>query len=529
MPDKRKSARHAISMAPIDSPFSGFLENDRVPALQERRIIQELLAEKIALLAQLNSRVPRRHSGKKMPRQLRVKLEHTRRFIKYHQALISPWRRLPVEIMSEIFLSTLVDTGYEEIDAYWDDDREGTLLVCKICKTWREIAISTPALWNVLSLSLHSAPRPLDWISTWLERSRSFPVYLQVFWGDTSLPDVINAVIALFASHLNHAAAYSVNGLDIDDPELVNESYPLATFPPVQSPTYAPILSTVGADLPPRSDWDWIRAACRASPRLSSLTTSRSALDWFPATNNAITKLHFIDPVPMSTLLQVLENAPGLQDISVDIEGPSVISSTGDVLVMNWVSRLEVTSSEVFGDFLNQVALPHLVDLSIHQIVVWPEAEFLSFLSRSSCALRNLEFYDAEISEHQLIACLKQKACGMLEDLVVSECIPPLGALLEHLTYRDDQLPNPQLKAIDLGNVIANDGLLAAFAESRVRPIGELPSGVPVPGRLEKLRISFLEGRMAAVEDTHTTDWVRLLELAKAWPEFELEWPEPDE
>ncbi|KAJ7134331.1 hypothetical protein C8R44DRAFT_422504 [Mycena epipterygia] len=519
-----RSTKHAVSVPLEDSPFSDFLENDRVPSLQERKTIQELLVEKTAHLADLNAQVPRR--GKKFPRQLRLQLEHTRRFIKFHQALIAPWRRLPVEIMAQIFLLTLTATGLDEADDYWEDDREGTLLVCRICRTWRAIAVSTPALWNVLSLSLDPVTDPLDWISSWLDRSRSFPVYLQVYWGNKAHPEVINPVLHLFASHLHHTAGLWIDGLDVEsDFELVDPSYPLGIFPPIQP--YAPGLITVGADLPPGSSWDWIRTACAASPRLQHLTTSQFALDWFPVTN--MTKMHFIAPVPMFNVLEVLEHAPGLEDASFDVEGPCATSSTGKVLVMGKLSRFEITSTEHLGQLLEQIELPRLVDLSIHQIVDWPEAEFQSFLSRSSCVLRTLNFYDVEISEDQIIACLRHKASHTLETLIVLACNPPANALLQHLTCHAHPFPNPRLRVIEVGSMYATDGILSSLAESRVIPITGLPPGVPVPDRLERLGFSFVEGREVAVRATHKGDWERLRELQRKFPEFEVVWPRPDQ
>ncbi|KAJ7081376.1 hypothetical protein B0H15DRAFT_1024875 [Mycena belliarum] len=528
MPIKRRPTKSAVSVSlpPADSPFLGFLEQDRVPSPQERLTIQEMLTEKAAYLAHLNSKVPKRRTGRKIPRQLRVELEHTRRSIKYHQALISPWRRLPVEIMSEIFLFTLLDIGEDgPASVWWEDDRNGTLLLCKICRLWREIAISTPALWNILSFNLHDVSRPLDWVSTWLERSRSLPLYLQVVWNDRALPDVINPVISLFASHLHHIAGLWIDGLDIEDHEIVNniESYPRPTFPPIESPS-APILSTLGVDLPPGSNWDWISAACKTSPCLSSLTTSQFSFDWFPVAN--LTKLHFFDPVSIATLLQVLEQAPHLQDISVDIKGPSTTSSSGSVLVMAAVSTLEITSADDhLGPFLDQVAFPQLKDFSIHQLTRWPDAELHSFLTRSSCALRALDLYDIEINETEIITTLRHKACDMLESLGVSECNPPLNLLLQHLTYdhHDREFPNPRLKTIELGDVLSEDGLVAELAESRVAPVIELRPDVSVPDCLERLRISFMVTPGQTHVVTHQDDWMRLSMLQQVWPEFEVD------
>lgn len=185
---------------------------------EERRTIQELLVEKKSHLAHLNSQVPKRRSGKKLtiPRELRLELDYTRRFIKFHRTLISPWRRLPVEIMSEIFLFTLKSrNGGNNIDEdeAWIDDRPGTLLLCKVCSAWRAVAIGTPALWNTLSLTANYVRRhPLDWVSTWLDRSRSFPVHLQLFWDNEVLPNTVFSALSKFASHLDHTVELAIDG-----------------------------------------------------------------------------------------------------------------------------------------------------------------------------------------------------------------------------------------------------------------------------------------------------------------------------
>ncbi|KAJ7718128.1 hypothetical protein DFH07DRAFT_336872 [Mycena maculata] len=522
MPAKRTLKQSVSTPTAADSPFFDFLEKGRVPSLQERKTIREILADKMSHLASLNSKVPKRRTGKKIPRQLRAELDHTRRFIKFHQALIAPWRRLPIELIAEIFRFTLEVTNQDDnADDYWNDDRPSTLRLCRICRTWRAIAVSTPALWNVLSISLHSVSHPIEWISTWLDRSRSFPLYLQLFWGNKSLPEVINPVLSIFETHLYHTAGLWIDGLDVEDPDLVTNAYPKGTFPPTQS-LHAPLLTTVGSDLPPDSKWDWISTACRASPRLTRLTVSKFSIDWFPITN--LTKMHIIDPVSMSDVLQILEHAPSLQDISFDVGGPATTCSSGKVLVMAAVSRLEITSTDHLGDFLEQIELPALKEIGIHQIANWPDAAFRSFISRSSCILKILEFYDVEISENQIIGCLQDKVCNMLEGLVVSECDPPALGLLQHLTYRQHPFPNPHLTSIVLANLQAPDGFLAALVESRMSPpVTELPANAPTPARLARMRFSFIEGPGSV---THINDWSQLQDLYKAYPELELIWPE---
>ncbi|KAF7363708.1 hypothetical protein MSAN_01028600 [Mycena sanguinolenta] len=162
---------------PADSPFFGLFKQNRGPTPDERKTIQELLAEKRDHLSHLNSQVPKRRPGKKhkVSGELRVELTYTRRWLDFHRALVSPWRPLPVEIMSEIFILTLESKGDAAEDERWADDRAGTLLLCNICSTWRAIALRTTVLWNTLSLAVFTLRRYPEWISTWLARSRSSP------------------------------------------------------------------------------------------------------------------------------------------------------------------------------------------------------------------------------------------------------------------------------------------------------------------------------------------------------------------
>lgn len=312
-------------------------------------------------------------------------------------------------------------------------------------------------------------------------------------------------------------------GLDIDDAlEAIDDSYPRATFPSVQ-PSSAPLLYSVGVNLPPNSGSDWIRAACRLSPGLKELTTSQFSLDSFPVAS--LTKLQLVDPEPMATVFQVLELVPGLQNISFDVEGPAVTSSAGNILVLKSISRMQLTSAEHLGEFLERTEFPALDDIFIHQIFNWPEAAFRSFLSRSSCALTSLDLYDVHISEDQIIACLQHKACNTLETFAVGGCEPPTAdAFLQHLTCREYPFPNPCLKSIELGDIHAGDGLLSALVESRLFRNGfAIPLGGTPPTTLTKVQFSFVEGLFISQMNTHREDWKHLGEMKS---ELEIEWPE---
>lgn len=217
---------------------------------------------------------------------------------------------------------------------------------------------------------------------------------------------------------------------------------------PLVKPSHAPLLFIIGANLPPGSTWDWTHAACRASPVLTRLTTSDFSLGRFPITN--LTKLHLVDqcPCPRCYRFSSMRRVSKIShSTSKDRAWPAPswerpchevgFNDTKHLQGSPWpVSR---------GDRISG-----LENIGIHQIDHWPDADLCSFLSRSSCALTSLDFYDVYISQEQIIACLQHKACNTLESLAVRQCFPPVAtALLRHLTCHRHLLPNINLRAIE--------------------------------------------------------------------------------
>ena len=76
----------------------------------------------------------------------------------YHN-LISPARRLPTDILQEIFLHTLPTTHNALMDLQYCP-----LLLTQICHGWRRIALSTPQLWSSIHIPVPSiASGPHQW------------------------------------------------------------------------------------------------------------------------------------------------------------------------------------------------------------------------------------------------------------------------------------------------------------------------------------------------------------------------------
>ncbi|PPQ71261.1 hypothetical protein CVT24_009514 [Panaeolus cyanescens] len=96
---------------------------------------------------------------------------------------------LPPEILATIFHtymfwedeSDLIDPELEGmISVFKPDPRSAPLLFCNVCSYWREVAISTPALWSAIVIHYLCCP---ETISVWLERSQAHPLSLLVALG----------------------------------------------------------------------------------------------------------------------------------------------------------------------------------------------------------------------------------------------------------------------------------------------------------------------------------------------------------
>ncbi|KAJ6531575.1 hypothetical protein DFH09DRAFT_1370404 [Mycena vulgaris] len=87
----------------------------------------------------------------------------------------------PPEILGEIFLHCLPDEEF-----ITPDTDAAPLVLCEICRQWREVALTTPELWSSLSLNIRwvtiaddTALFDLYW--RWLTRARSTPLSLGVY------------------------------------------------------------------------------------------------------------------------------------------------------------------------------------------------------------------------------------------------------------------------------------------------------------------------------------------------------------
>jgi hypothetical protein len=90
-----------------------------------------------------------------------------------------PVLTLPPEMTSEIFIYCL--PSKREMDVV--NPNEAPLLLMHVCRAWRQLAISTPALWTTFDI-YHPGPSSLPCLTeiaqTWFERARKCPLSVRI-------------------------------------------------------------------------------------------------------------------------------------------------------------------------------------------------------------------------------------------------------------------------------------------------------------------------------------------------------------
>ncbi|KAJ6584012.1 hypothetical protein DFH09DRAFT_1144043 [Mycena vulgaris] len=190
-----------------NSPFADKLETNYVPSDTELAHLRALLVEPLDELARVDAQLEEMDV---LIRELKTKRAALEVEIDAHKALMAPLRRIPNDVLGEIFVACLPTAHNALIDP-----GEAPLILGRICKHWRSVAYSTPTLWS----SLHIPPLTQEWVwphvpkvpvarsverkleevvAAWLDRAAACP--LSIFFSRfpnhlLESPDAVDRVI----------------------------------------------------------------------------------------------------------------------------------------------------------------------------------------------------------------------------------------------------------------------------------------------------------------------------------------------
>ncbi|KAJ7126395.1 hypothetical protein C8R43DRAFT_705813 [Mycena crocata] len=138
--------------------------------------------------------------------KLQTRLEHVQLQL---DSIYYPVLTLPPEITAEIFIHSLPDPQrlYNSLNT-----NVAPMLLMHVCRAWRYIAISTPALWATLGIQVaNCVPYFADSFETWLSRAGQRPMTVYI-GGPIS---TVHGFDSLVKAYRRHAGGFQTLRLDI--------------------------------------------------------------------------------------------------------------------------------------------------------------------------------------------------------------------------------------------------------------------------------------------------------------------------
>ncbi|KAF7341729.1 hypothetical protein MSAN_02071600 [Mycena sanguinolenta] len=152
------------------SELSATNEPPREPELILVRTIAENTSARLTALDAEISRLKARL------RELETERTTLSRYHAHSAAILSPFRRVPAEILGEIFSWTLPHFGeiFSTEDCPW--------ILTHVCSSWRAVALSKPSLWSLIHIDFSVKEQyPLEMLEIQIQRAGFLKIH---FYGD---------------------------------------------------------------------------------------------------------------------------------------------------------------------------------------------------------------------------------------------------------------------------------------------------------------------------------------------------------
>ncbi|EKM75960.1 hypothetical protein AGABI1DRAFT_16316, partial [Agaricus bisporus var. burnettii JB137-S8] len=129
-----------------DSPVPHILFTNATPSAHEIPKIHSYIHTTATAVGKLDWEIARITAILEMLALERGKLME---LIEEHKALLSPFRRIPADVMTEIFLRCERGSGCDVVPDVPDsfDRNAGPLVLTQVCQRWRNHALLMPGLW----------------------------------------------------------------------------------------------------------------------------------------------------------------------------------------------------------------------------------------------------------------------------------------------------------------------------------------------------------------------------------------------
>ncbi|KAJ7174860.1 hypothetical protein C8R46DRAFT_1081926 [Mycena filopes] len=302
-------------------------------------------------------------------------------------SLVPPVLTLPPEIVSEIFINFL--PSYPNLPPQLG--LFSPLLLCRICRLWRAIAVSVPDLWRAmpLDLSYRDVPSSQEFaaaqvglVETWLARSGTRPLSIRLVSASWVNPDLTVRLLHKLLPHCERWE-YLTLVVPMETLALVDGSMPLLRALTLGPNRYTGLLPNV-------------LTLFHRAPELRSVVLTESflisaiSLPWAQLTRLESQCLY---PYECTWILEAAPQLVYCEFTVFDEDGqlPTPVVHTGlrHLILDDGDSHDEEVETTDLADLLDKLTLPALKTLEVSEPCVTMEALNV-FILRSSCALEEL-------------------------------------------------------------------------------------------------------------------------------------------
>ena len=354
----------------------------------------------------------------------------------------SPSSRLPIELLSEIFL-LCVGTAMDARHTI-----HMPLLVSKICSSWRSAAIANPRLWSRLFLELTlpnptpSSPSSLrslspsscvsqkNMVETWLARSGACPLTIYVLWEDSPFSFTHPVLDAL----VEHCTRWHTMFFYLPSPAFRSFSRIRNRLPMLTELSLGMDDRVIPSSVIPEEDNKvdmFENAPCLRSLECVNMSPTMFKFPW-----NQLQDIPLL-PVPIDEALDILHRSKRLVKVGFLIVDPHHLSNSPaaphryidhsnlrcfTLMTSHWNETISVRS------LFPHLAFPQLESLTICNLKSPFGPEFTRFLSQLH-VLKTLHLRRTALSDEQLVEGLKY--------------LPSLTSLIVHSSDAISQEPEP--------------------------------------------------------------------------------------
>jgi hypothetical protein len=503
---------YEAEMSSVQNEIDTLIEQRDRLGTEEHEDLDQMAAEQ----ERLNTDIERRRASLRELTADRAKIADA---LEAQRSILSPIRRIPVEIIAEILLYTLPDTDY-----VLPAPMTSPILISQVCQGWRTLSHSIPRLWSSILIRINSrrSHPNLGLVELWLQRSSNSPISFHISEDvdfDEIKEDANTHILSIHYLQVFIPFYDRWQNVRIDQQDWrIPSGLSLPTFPQYPPPMLKSL--ALSRDFWIGDDSGYLRQIL-SSPNLEKLIwrCRHSALRATEVVSlSQMVHLDMTHYIRKKHLLSVLSEAPNLVSCRFSVVPEDDDSPSGETASSNHVISLQKLRSlqlHVAGSvqgIMDYLTLPSLESIEITKISphlfavapgyprFWDHEKFMTMLQRSRCRIHTLKFTGVDFLPQELVGLLTAVSPTLLSLAIMDDggrgssvTDDVLRALTPHCNVLSD--PNsddketeartdmssttenernclcPNLGHIKLwGCVDSTDGLLGDLMESRWAP-----------------------------------------------------------